>query len=372
MVTSSFLPGQGGIETYLAELCALAAPDIAVIAPPSRDGKPLPSGLQYETIPFRRRTPLPDKQAAQGVIEAARYLGVNKVLIGTPWPFVLIGPHLKRAGLSYAVIVHGAEFLTPAAVPFLRRKLASSMAAADLLLPVSGFTATKLATFLREASKRVPPIEVMYARVDTDRFEPTSDRRSLRTKLGLPPAEKMILCFGRLVPRKGVHRLIEALPRVQTRVPGTVVVVAGTGPETERLKRLAAPLGDSVIFTGRVPDADAPKVYAAADVFCLPVIDRWFGLEIEGLGVVLLEAAASGTPAVTGRSGGTPEAVIDGTTGFVVDAGDPAALAEKLTTLLSDDGLSLKMGAAAREHVLNTFSGQEVHTSLAGWLHSES
>jgi phosphatidylinositol alpha-1,6-mannosyltransferase len=269
------------------------------------------------------------------------------------------------------VIVHGAELLTPAAVPLLRARLATSLPQADLLLPVSDFTRKKLGDFLERGGKAVPPMEVLRARVDTGRFRPTEDRSALKKRLGWPD-DKVILCFGRLVPRKGVHRLIDALPEVAKRVPNVRLVVAGTGPEMDKLRRRARPQGDRILFTGRVPEDQAAQVYAAADVFALAVADRWFGLEIEGLGVVLLEAGAAGTPSVTGRSGGTPEAVVDGRSGYVVDARNRNELAARIADVLADEDRSRSMGGEARRHVERNFSGQDLPIALTEWLRSES
>jgi phosphatidylinositol alpha-1,6-mannosyltransferase len=126
-----------------------------------------------------------------------------------------------------------------------------------------------------------------------------------------------------------------------------------------------------VIFTGRVDDDDAPGVYAAADVFCLPVADRWFGLDTEGLGVVLLEAAACEVPCVTGRSGGTPEAVINGKTGYVIDARDHRALVEAVCAVLDQNEATPStesMGRRGREHVIAEFSNRKLPERLMQWL----
>jgi phosphatidylinositol alpha-1,6-mannosyltransferase len=178
-----------------------------------------------------------------------------------------------------------------------------------------------------------------------------------------------VLCLGRLVRRKGVQRLVEAMPEIAARVPDAVGVVAGTGPEERALRRRAQQLAAPVVFAGRVPDDEVPAVYSSADVFALPVADRWGGLEVEGLGVVLLEAAACGLACVTGRSGGTPEAVVDGTTGYVIDARDRAALVSAIGKLLDDRDLARRMGEAGRAHVAERFSG-ELPRALVDWLAS--
>lgn len=386
MVTSSFLPGRGGIESYLAELCALVAPRVAVLAPPRRDGAELPKDLPYPTIPGPNAMLWPGQQVLRAIERHARALDTDKVVFGTPWPLALLGPQLRDAGLRYAVIVHGAELMVPSAAPGLRVRLARALAGAELLLPVSDYTATATTRFLRRHSMKVPHtrratekvlqrhsatiprMERLRARVDLERFRPGIPGEQVRARLGLSPDAKIVLCFGRLVARKGVHRLIEAMPEIAGRVPGAVLVVGGTGPEYEKLRRLAARRSAPVVFAGRVPDDDAPALYATADVFALPVVDRWFGLEIEGLGVVLLEASASETPCVAGKSGGTPEAVVDNETGFVVDATDRPWLSNAIVQLLVDRPLREKMGRAARDHVEREFSAARPPEGLLDWI----
>jgi phosphatidylinositol alpha-1,6-mannosyltransferase len=124
-----------------------------------------------------------------------------------------------------------------------------------------------------------------------------------------------------------------------------------------------------VVFTGRVPATDAPGLHASASVFALPVVDRWGGRDTEGLGIALLEAQASGVPCVTGRSGGTPEAVVDGVTGRVIDARDHDALTRSLVFLLDNPDTAAAMGAAGREHVARNFSGG-LPVPLLDWLGS--
>lgn len=368
MVSSSFLPGRGGIESYLAELCEELAPHLAVLAPEDRDGKTIPADLGYPTAGYAGTMLLPHPRASEAIEKEALRRSVDKVLFGTPWPLVLLGPRLRRAGISYAVIVHGAELLVPSVIPAVRTRLAQALSEADLLLAVSEFTRTKLRGFLEAANRRVPPIEVLRARVDLERFRPDRADYSIKRRLGLDEDQPFVLCFGRLVPRKGTDRLVKVADAIASRVPRAAIVVAGTGPEQRKLKRLAAKREATVIFTGRVPEADAPGLYATADAFALPVADRWFGLDVEGLGVVLLEAAACGTPCVTGRSGGTPEAVVDSKTGFLIDARDPGALVDRISTLLEDTGQASRMGTSGRSFVAENFSNWPLPGSLLTWL----
>lgn len=367
MVSSSFLPGRGGIESYLAELCDALAPRLGVLAPARRDGKSLPEDLGYPTRGYPGRLLVPGPRAARAIVATARSSGTDRVLFGTPWPQVLTGPRLRRAGLRYASIVHGAELLVPAAVPAVGGRLVRALSAADLLLPVSLFTAVRLRELLESAGVPVPPTAVLRARVDLDRFRPEARRAEARARFGIPPDAPVLLSFGRMVARKGLDRLVRALPAIAEEASDVTLVLAGTGPEEKRLRRLAARVPQRVVFAGRVPEAEAPGVYAAADVFVLPVADRWRGLDTEGLGVVLLEAAACEVPCVTGRSGGTPEAVVDGVTGFVVDARDPARLTSAIVRLLRDPVLARRMGGAGRTHVSEEFGGR-IPEALTQWL----
>ena len=368
MVTSSFLPGRGGIETHLAELCEELSPRLMVFAPRSRGAEPIPPDLPYETEGYPANMLLPYPSIARAATEAARRTGTDKILFGTPWPLILLGPRLKQYGFSYAAIVHGAELLVPAAVPVLGKRLATALAGADIVLTVSSFTGSKCREVVAKHNLEMPPTELLRARVDVDRFHPRVGGTEIRERLRIGQHDKVVLSFGRLVKRKGVKRLIKAMPKLNQRAPGAVLVVAGTGPQARRLRRMARRSGERIVFAGAVSDEDAPRFYSMADVFALPVADRWFGLEVEGLGVVLLEASACGTPAVTGRSGGTPEAVVHGVTGFVVDARNQDELVESLARIMNDRNHAAKMGGAGRDHVRSEFSERPLPRLLLDWL----
>jgi phosphatidylinositol alpha-1,6-mannosyltransferase len=162
--------------------------------------------------------------------------------------------------------------------------------------------------------------------------------------------------------------MIEVLPLLSQRLPDVVLVVAGTGPEEARLRSQARRHKARVIFAGHVQDERVAEVYSTADVFVLPSADRWLGLDTEGLGVVLLEAAACGVPSVAGASGGTSEAVVQGRTGFVVDARDKGALTKAVAWTLEHPEQARRMGAAGRAYVESEFSRRELPTSLTEWL----
>jgi phosphatidylinositol alpha-1,6-mannosyltransferase len=365
LVTSSFLPGRGGIESYLAQLCAELAPRVAVLAPGTRDGAPIPHDLSYPADGADDSLLWPGRRARTEVVEAAARHATDKVLFGTPWPLVLAGPSLRRAGLRYAAIVHGAELTVPAAVPGLRSRLTRALRGADVLFAVSEYTAAQLR---RLVGRRGPDVDLLRARVDLERFRRDAKSSEIRGRYGVSGDAPVVLCFGRLVARKGIDRMIRAMPAVRARVPEAVLVVAGTGPRSRSLRRVARRSAAPVAFTGRVADDDAPALYATASVFALPVADRWFGLEVEGLGVALLEAAACEVACVAGRSGGTPEAVLDGEMGFVVDARDERALADRVAWLLEHPAEARAFGQRGRRHVAEEFTNRPLPASLTEWL----
>ena len=368
LVTSSFLPGKGGIETYLAELCEELAPRLAVLAPAERDGQGIPGDLPYPALGYPGSMLIPSSSVSSAVLVAARAVGADRILFGTPWPLALLGPRLAAAGLRYSVVVHGAEILVPSAVPGIGRKLRGALAGADVLLPVSETTRARLLDFVGRGGGATPPTPVLRPRVDPDRFSPERRDETLRARYGLAHDARVILCFGRLVRRKGVDRVLRVLDRIADVVGEVAVVIAGSGPERARLERVARSVRSRVIFAGRVDHDLAPAVYAAADVFVLPARDRWGGLDTEGLGVVLLEAAASGVPCVTGVSGGTVEAVVDGRTGFVVDADDDEALVDRIAWLLNHREEAAGMGREGREFVIRRFAQRPLPRMLVDWL----
>jgi phosphatidylinositol alpha-1,6-mannosyltransferase len=202
------------------------------------------------------------------------------------------------------------------------------------------------------------PTVVIPPGVDLERFHPlgADDRRAARRRFDLDPDAPLVVGLSRLVPRKGFDVLVEAGAALATRHPKLQIAVVGSGRDRRRLERLAAHHGSPVRFLGRVPEHELPAVHGMADCFAMLCRDRWGGLEQEGFGIVFLEAAACGVPAVAGRSGGSVEAVTDGVTGLVVDdPKDVAAVAAALDRILGDRDQRIALGAAARERAVLEF-----------------
>jgi phosphatidylinositol alpha-1,6-mannosyltransferase len=179
----------------------------------------------------------------------------------------------------------------------------------------------------------------------------------------------LIAAVSRLVPRKGFDVLLQAADRLAGAGRTFAVAVSGRGRHEPRLRRLAETGAADIRFLGRVPDADLPALYGCADVFAMCCRDRWGGLEQEGFGIVYLEAAAAGIPQVAGASGGAAEAVVDGVTGLVVaHPADPEAVAIALARLIDDQDLRTRMGAAARERVVEDFTYDDLAARLGSAL----
>ncbi|MFJ8149265.1 glycosyltransferase family 4 protein [Streptomyces sp. NPDC096048] len=376
IVTNDFPPGQGGIETFVRELADRFPPDEVVVftsasaapAPPkapaaaTEPGGPFP----YPVIRDRARTLLPTPRVAAHAASVARRYHCDRVWFGAAAPLGLMAGRLRRtAGIRTAVATtHGHEVWwarTPGARGLLRRIGTEVDTLTWLGASTRGPIEAALAPGTRSA-RLVPG-------VDTTAFHPAVDGGPIRTRYGLGH-RPVILCAARLVPRKGQDTLIRALPWVRRAVPDAVLLLVGDGPYASELRQLALREGvsHSVAFAGGHPHHALPPFYAAADVFAMPCRTRRRGLEVEGLGIVYLEAAASGLPVVAGDSGGAPDAVRDGETGHVVDGRSVAATADRLIRLLRNPGLAREMGGKGRDWVRTEWTWDRSRATLRDLL----
>jgi phosphatidylinositol alpha-1,6-mannosyltransferase len=199
-------------------------------------------------------------------------------------------------------------------------------------------------------------IEVVYPAVDASRFHPGVDGRHLRRRLSLHDDTVLLLSVGRLQRRKGHDVTLGALSQVGGEVPRWHYAIVGDGQERKRLERLAADYGvaDRVTFVGEVDDEELPAWYAASDIFIMP--NRVDEGDIEGFGIVFLEAAAAGRPVIGGDSGGVPEAVERDETGLLVDGTNPQAVAEAIRALASAPHVRARLGQAGRDRVIRRFT----------------
>ena len=251
-------------------------------------------------------------------------------------------------------------------LPVARSALRRIGETSDVVTYISRYTRNRFASAFgpKTALEHLPP------GVDIERFAPDAAARAeMRTRHGLGE-RPVVLCLSRLVPRKGQDMLIRAFPTIRSRIDGAALMIVGGGPYLGKLRELADSTGISehVMFTGGVPADALPKYHAMADVFVMPCRTRGAGLDVEGLGIVYLEASATGVPVVAGRSGGAPESVQDGRTGYVVDGRSPGEIADAVIRILDDRELAAKMGAAGRRWVVDQWRWQIHTTRLAQML----
>ncbi|MER8221890.1 glycosyltransferase family 4 protein [Streptomyces sp. NPDC094143] len=358
IVTNDFPPRPGGIQAFLHNMALRLDPGQLVVYASTwkrtREGVEATRAFDAEQ-PFtvvRDRTTmlLPTPGATRRAVRLLREHGCTSVWFGAAAPLGLMAPALRVAGAERLVATtHGHE-AGWAQLPAARQLLRRIGDATDTITYLGEYTRSRIASALTpEAAARMvqlPP------GVDEKTFHPGSGGDEVRARLGLTD-RPVVVCVSRLVRRKGQDTLIRAMPRILAAEPDTVLLVVGGGPYEKDLRRLAHETGvaASVRFTGSVPWSELPAHYGAGDVFAMPCRTRRGGLDVEGLGIVYLEASATGLPVVAGDSGGAPDAVLDGETGWVVRGGSPEEAADRITTLLGDAELRRRMGERGREWV---------------------
>ena len=373
LVTNDFPPRRGGIQSYLGEfvsrLVQAGSHEITVYAPKWKDADVFDeaaraAGYRVVRHPGTLMLPGPAVDGRMGRLITEH--DIDTVWFGAAAPLALLAQRARQAGARRVLAsTHGHEVgwsMLPAARLVLRRIGDTT----DVVTFVSRYTRSRFASAFGPAAS----LEYLPPGVDTDRFRPDpAGRAELRDRyrLGERPT---VLCLSRLVPRKGQDVLIKALPSIRRRVDGAAVVIVGGGPYLDTLRRLAQDCGvaDDVTFTGGVPDDELPAHHALADVFAMPCRTRGGGIDVEGLGIVFLEASATGVPVVAGDSGGAPEAVQHNETGLVIDGRSVNEVADAVTELLTDRDRAAAMGAAGRQWVTSQWRWDTLATRLGHLL----
>jgi len=363
LVTNDFPPKVGGIQSYLYELFRrLPAEELTVLTSAHSGASEFDRRQGFRIERSRSPVLLPTPGLARTVRQLSQATGGGIVLLDPALPLGLLGNWLQ---VPYGVVLHGAEVAVPGRLPVSRQLLRSVLSGASLAIAAGGYPAAEAA---RAAGARKPRFVIVPPGVDHERFHPLGfdERMSVRRRLGLPTEGRLVVSVSRLVPRKGMDVLIEAVGQLSAERPDLTLAIGGSGRDRRRLELAARRCSAPVRFLGRVADDDLPMLDAAADVWAMCCRDRWFGLEQEGFGIVFLEAAAAGVAQLAGRSGGSDEAVVDGKTGLVVDRpGDATEVAAALARLLDDSELRERLGAEARRRAVAEFD----YDKLARMLH---
>jgi phosphatidyl-myo-inositol dimannoside synthase len=355
LVTNDFPPRPGGIQSFLFGLVSrLPADDVVVYTSQWRGWRAWDAAQPFRVVREDTSVLLPTPAVRRRARQLLREHDCDVVWFGAAAPLGLLADSMRSAGARRVVATtHGHEAgwaMLPGARQVLRR-IASSV---DVLTYLGDYTRLRLAAALR--ADDVAKLRRLAPGVDADVFRPGLGAE-VREDLGLA-GRPVVVCVSRLMPRKGQDNLIRALPALRKSAPDTALLLVGGGPYRSRLESLAADVGvrESVLFTGTVPWADLPAYYGAGDVFAMPCRSRLGGADVEGLGIVYLEASACGLPVVAGDSGGAPDAVVEGVTGYVVDGRSVSLVADRVEALLVDSALGASVGAAGRSWVQREWS----------------
>jgi len=358
LVTNDFPPKLGGIQSYLYELWRRLPADQTTVLTTAHDGAAAWDARQtFRVERSRSGLLLPSGALARRVDALATEVDARVVFLDPMLPLGQIAGRVHAA--PTVVVAHGAEVTVYGRLPVTGQLGRRVLGHAAGVVAAGEWAARQAA---RVAGRPVPTL-VVPPGVDPQRFTPLDGeaRRDARRRHGLDPDQPLVLGVSRLVPRKGFDVLLDAVGALAD----VQVAIAGTGRDRPRLERRARRLGGRARLLGRVADEELPALYACADVFAMLCRDRWGGLEAEGFGIVFLEAAACGVPAVAGRSGGAHEAVVDGETGLVVDPTDVDSVRAAIGRLVADAPLRARLGAAARDRAARDFAYDGLARRLA-------
>jgi len=366
VVTNDFPPRAGGIQAFVHALTT-RLDDVVVYASTSKGAAEFDAAQPFEVVRHPTSLLLPTPGVAKRAAALFRDRGCDAVWFGAAAPLGLLAPPLRRAGASRIVATtHGHE-VGWTQLPIARQVLRKIGSDVDVLTYLGDYTKQRLSKVVSSSEK----LARLAPGVDSGFFRPGAGGAEVRKRyhLGERP---VVVCVSRLVPRKGQDVLVRALPTILRAAPDAVLLVVGSGPYRAKLERLVDRLGvrAAVRFTGGVPWEELPAHFDAGDVFAMPCRTRRAGLDVEGLGIVYLEASATGLPVIAGNSGGAPDAVLSGETGDVVDGRDIASVAAVTTALLTDRARARAIGAAGRVWVERDWTWDAAARQLAAMLQS--
>ena len=357
-ITNDFGPRAGGIETFVHGLIE-RLPKGSVIVYTSGQ----PSSAEFdakwlqdfgvEVIRDRSKILLPTPRVTKACQKLISDRNLSRVAFGAAAPLGIMARAMRRAGAQKIVaLTHGHEVWWAKVPPFAYaiRFMSKNI---DAITYLGNYTKGEISKALSNADTN--KLVQIAPGIDVEHFIPT-DSSDLRAELGLTD-KSVIISVGRLVHRKGQDKLIASLPAIKAAIPNVHLVLVGVGPHQDHLVKLAAKLkvADCVTFIGRINYAELPKYICLGDIFAMPSRSRFFGLEVEGLGIVYLEASACGLPIVGGSSGGAPDAVLVGETGVVVDGTSTFEIAEACIELLNNPELCALMGANGRAWIIENW-----------------
>jgi len=358
LVTNDLGPRAGGIETFILGLIDHLDGSQLLIYTSAQDGsRAFDQELSARTgalvIRDKSKVLLPTPRVNRAVAKLMKEYQSEIIWFGAATPLGWMAGYLRRSGAKRLVsLTHGHEVWWAKVPPFnwILKRITKNL---DALTYLGDFTKRAMSRSISDPSRLVQ----IAPGISIDHFSPGLKDAALAQQYGLE-GKKVILCVGRLVHRKGQDRLLEALPEIIKQEPSAVVLFVGIGPRKRKLDALirSHKLEEHVVFAGRVPYIDLPRYFRLGDIFVMPSRSRLAGLEVEGLGIVYLEASACGLPVIAGSSGGAPDAVLAEETGLVVDGRDVHAISKAVTELFADPARMSSMGQAGRAWVVDQWS----------------
>lgn len=353
-VTNDFGPRAGGIETFIIGLIERLPKSTIIVYTSAQENTQAYDAdwlRNFGVVVIRDKAKilLPTPRVNRAVAKIVKAREIKTIAFGAAAPLAWMSLTLRKAGAQRIVaLTHGHEVWWAKVFPFnlILRRIGSTT---DCLTYLGEFTQSAISKAL--TSKSAVAMQKIAPGIDVEHFRAV-DAAALRQSLGLTD-KKVIVSVGRLVHRKGQDFLIKAMPQILKQVSDTHLLLVGQGPYREHLEKLVKKhsLQNSVSFIGRIQYKDLPGYICVGDIFAMPSRSRFAGLEVEGLGIVYLEASACGLPVIAGASGGAPDAVIEGVTGFVVDGTNTEQIANRAIKLLLDEELRSSMGSAGRKWV---------------------
>ena len=357
LVTNDLGPRAGGIESFVLSLVERVPKGCLIIYTSTQKGSaPFDAQLleRFGAVVIRDRAKilLPTPRVNHRAVKILKQYQIKTVWFGAAAPLALMAKQLRTSGATNIVALSHGHEIWWAKIPILKQLLRKIIKDVDHLGYLGQFTKGEIV----KASNQIDKFVQIAPGIDTDHFMPKSARADLIKKYRLED-RRVIVSVGRLVHRKGQDKLIESLPKILQSFPDAVLLLVGEGPIKQMLKNTAKQLGvtNQVIFAGRVQHIDLPDYICLGEVFAMPVRSRFAGLEVEGLGIVYLEASACGLPVIVGNSGGATDAVIDGVTGLLVDGSDTDQIADAVCKLLTDQSRAKAMGLAGRGWVIENW-----------------
>lgn len=360
-ITNDFGPRTGGIETFVIGLIERLPKDTVIVYTNAQDkseeyDQRWRDDFGVEVIRDKARILLPTPGVAYCISALVKDRSIKTAFFGAAAPLALLTPTLRRAGVKKVVaLTHGHEVWWSKIWPFTwaMKSIARNV---DHLTYLGEFTRKAISRPISD-SARAAMVKIAPG-IDTDHFAPV-DSTDVKKSLGLTE-KKVIVSVGRLVHRKGQDVLITAMPEILREIPDAHLLLIGEGPYRQYLESQVKKLqiDSHVSFIGRISYADLPRYICLGEVFAMPARSRLAGLEVEGLGIVYLEASACGLPVIAGNSGGAPDAVREGVTGFVIDGRNPQAVAQSITELLAAPERARTMGLAGRAWIIEEWRWQ--------------